>query len=74
MNKQNRLFSSVPTNAFTGPTVSKLLALFDNYIENCLVTEVVTTEEMAENDAFLDSILATSVFQQAHQFLVSKGS
>ena len=68
-----RLFSSVPTDAFSGPTISALLALFDNYDENCKVTEVITAEEQTENDAFLDAILATSVFQQAHQFLVSKG-
>ncbi|XP_046445273.1 endoribonuclease CG2145-like [Daphnia pulex] len=67
------LFSSVPAGAFSGPTVSKLLALFDNYDENCKVTEVITAEEQTENDAFLDAILGTSVMQQAHQFLVSKG-
>jgi poly(U)-specific endoribonuclease len=37
------------------------------------VTEVITAEEQTENDAFLDAILGTSVMQQAHQFLVSKG-
>ena len=63
----------MPADAFAGPTISALLALFDNYDENCKVTEVVTAGEQAENDAFLDAILATSVFQQAHQFLVSKG-
>jgi poly(U)-specific endoribonuclease len=67
------LFSSVPADAFSGPTISALLALFDNYDENCKVTEDITAEELIENDAFLDAILATSVFQQAHQFLVSKG-
>ncbi|XP_046643318.1 uridylate-specific endoribonuclease-like [Daphnia pulicaria] len=67
------LFSSVPADAFSGPTTSALLALFDNYDENCKVTEDITAEELIENDAFLDAILATSVFQQAHQFLVSKG-
>ena len=37
------------------------------------MTEVVTAGEQTENDAFLDAILATSVMQQAHTFLVSKG-
>ena len=69
----SRLFSSVPADAFSGPTISALLALFDNYDENCKVTEVITNEEQTENDVFLDAILATSVFQQAHEFLVSKG-
>jgi hypothetical protein len=67
----SRLFSSVPADAFSGPTISALLALFDN---NCKVTEVITNEEQTENDVFLDAILATSVFQQAHEFLVSKGN
>ena len=70
----SRLFSSVPADAFSGPTISALLALFDNYDENCKVTEVITNEEQTENDVFLDAILATSVFQQAHEFLVSKGN
>lgn len=69
-----RLFSSVPADAFDGPTIKALLALFDNYDENCKVTEVITAEELTENDAFLDAILATSVFQQAHAFLVEKGN
>jgi hypothetical protein len=70
----SRLFSSVPADAFSGPTISALLALFDNYDENCKVTEVITNEEQTESDVFLDAILATSVFQQAHEFLVSKGN
>lgn len=63
----------MPADAFSGPTISALLALFDNYVESCKVTEDITAEEQAENDAFLDAILATSVFQQAHAFLVEKG-
>lgn len=66
------LFQSMPADAFDGPTMKALLALYDNYVEDCKVTEDVTPEEQTENDAFLDAILATSVFQQAHAFLVSK--
>ena len=68
-----RLFTSVPANAFDGPTIKALLALYDNYDVSCSVTEVVTAEERVEDDAFLDAIMATSVMQQAHTFLVSKG-
>lgn len=68
----DRLFTSVPADAFDGPTMKAFMALYDNYVEDCKVTEDVTPEEEAENDAFLDAILATSVFQQAHAFLVSK--
>ena len=69
----DKLCSSVPVDAFSGPTITKLLVLFDNYAEDCKVTEVVTAGEQAENDVFLDAILATSVMQQAHAFIVSKG-
>ena len=53
--------------------MSKLVAMFDNYIADCTQTEVVSPQETSEDDAFLDAILATSVMQQAHQFLVTKG-
>lgn len=70
----NRLFSSLPANSLNGSaTIQTLLALFDNYEDNCLNSEVVTVQELAENDAFLNAILATTVMQQAHQFLSSKG-
>ena len=36
------------------------------------MTEVIAAGEQAENDAFLDAILATSVMQQAHAFFISK--
>jgi len=67
------LFTSVPPTAFDGPTIKALLALYDNYELACTVTEVVTPEERVEDDAFLDAIMATSVMQQAHTFLASKG-
>lgn len=67
------MFSSVPSDAFSGPTIKALLALFDNYDENCKNTEVITSQEKTEEDAFLNAIMATSVMQQAHDFLVSKG-
>lgn len=37
------------------------------------MTEVVTSGETAEDNAFLNAIMATSVMQQAHSFLASKG-
>nr|CAG4649264.1 EOG090X04MD [Scapholeberis mucronata]SVE93564.1 EOG090X04MD [Scapholeberis mucronata] len=67
------LFSQLPSDALNGPTIKALLALFDNYDSNCLNTEVVTAQEQAENTAFLDAILATTVMQKAHQFLSSRG-
>lgn len=67
------LFTSAPSSAFNGPTIKALLALYDNYDINCANPEVVTPAETAEDNAFLDAILATSVMKQAQSFLVSKG-
>jgi poly(U)-specific endoribonuclease len=67
------LFTSLPSNALTGPTIKTLIPLFDNYEADTAVPEVVTSAEWAENDAFLDAITATKVMQTAHQFLVKKG-
>ena len=68
-----RLFTSVPSNALNGPTIQALLALYDNYVLDCTVTEVPTPQKNAENDAFLNAMMVTSVMQQAHTFLASKG-
>jgi len=67
------LFSNIPSDAFSGPTVKSLMALYDNYVADVSVNEVVTDEERREDDAFLDAVMDTSVMKQAHQFLVSKG-
>jgi len=66
------LFSSLPIDAFTGPTIQALMALYDNYVADVNVKETVTDEERQEDTAFLDAIMDTSVMKQAHQFLVSK--
>lgn len=50
----------------------KLLALFDNYEAAVNITEVVTNQELAEESAFLDSILETAVMQEAQRFLVNQ--
>ena len=50
------------------------MALYDNYVADVSVNEVVTDEERREDDAFLDAVMDTSVMKQAHQFLVSKGT
>ena len=50
------------------------MALYDNYEDNVNTPEVVTPEEEAENNAFLDAVIDTSVMQQAHQFLVGEGT
>jgi poly(U)-specific endoribonuclease len=59
--------------AYQGPTISKMVALFDNYIWNASVTEFVTPEELIEENDFLDAVFATPVMQRAQAFLEENG-
>lgn len=70
---ETRLFTSVPSTVFDGPTIKALLSLYDNYVIDCNVTEETNEKEKIEEDAFLEAILATNVMQQAHNFLITKG-
>ncbi|KAK2847984.1 hypothetical protein Q7C36_009666 [Tachysurus vachellii] len=54
-------------------TYAKFMKLLDNYERSTGVAEKVTSEEIAENNAFLDAILDTAVMKRAHQYLVQKG-
>jgi len=67
------LFDDADRQVFSRPTYKALIDLFDNYEGDTSVKETVTQAELAENDAFLDAVLATKVMQDAHQFLVKKG-
>jgi poly(U)-specific endoribonuclease len=49
-----------------------MLRLYDNYIPEVSSNEVVTDQERQEENAFLDAVFATPVFQQTRQFLISK--
>ncbi|XP_013803553.1 poly(U)-specific endoribonuclease-B-like [Apteryx mantelli] len=53
-------------------TFATFISLLDNYETSTGVAEVVTPEEIAENNNFLDAILETEVMKLAHQFLVKK--
>lgn len=67
------LFSSIPTDALSRPTIKTLMALYDNYVADASIAEVEAPAKMAEKDAFLNAIMATQVIKDAHKFLVSKG-
>ncbi|KAF5897530.1 poly(U)-specific endoribonuclease-C-like [Clarias magur] len=54
-------------------TYARFMKLLDNYERSTGVAEKVTTDEIAENNAFLDAILETAVMKKAHQYLVKKG-
>ncbi|KAI4905834.1 hypothetical protein NFI96_014554 [Prochilodus magdalenae] len=55
------------------PTYARFINLLDNYEMSTGVSENVTSEELEENDLFLDAILKTEVMKHAHKYLVSKG-
>jgi len=65
------LFQFVDPKFLEKPTFKAFLALLDNYIADEGVVEQVTEQEKAENDAFLNLILDTSVMQYAHKWLVA---
>jgi poly(U)-specific endoribonuclease len=64
---------TVQAAAYQKPTISKLIALEDNYFPAASKAEVVTTQESLEEAAFLDAIFATPVMKRAEEFLVDKG-
>ncbi|MCI4379127.1 hypothetical protein PGIGA_G00224350 [Pangasianodon gigas] len=68
------LFSYVNENKLKSiTTYASFMKLLDNYERSTGVAEKVTTDEIAENNAFLDAILDTEVMKRAHQYLVKKG-
>jgi len=68
------LFSNVNENKLaTITTYSRFMKMLDNYERSTGVAEQVTTDEVTENNLFLDAVLETAVMKRAHQYLVSKG-
>ena len=65
------LFRFVDPKFLARPTFTSFLKLLDNYTSEEGVKEVVTVEEKAENNAFLDLCMDTAVMQYAHKYLVA---
>ncbi|XP_050770961.1 poly(U)-specific endoribonuclease-B-like [Gymnogyps californianus] len=53
-------------------TFATFISLLDNYETSTGIAEVVTPEEIVENNCFLDAILATEVMKLAHEYLLKK--
>ncbi|NWR95135.1 ENDUA protein, partial [Furnarius figulus] len=53
-------------------TFATFISLLDNYETSTGVAEVVTPEEIVENNCFLDAILGTEVMRLAHEYLLKK--
>ncbi|KAF7662587.1 hypothetical protein LDENG_00231900 [Lucifuga dentata] len=54
-------------------TYAHFINLLDNYETSTGVSETVTSQELKENELFLDAILETDVMKCAHKYLVGKG-
>ena len=68
-----RLIVSDPLPDFAKPTFAATQALLDNYQKDVTVQDEFTAQQLAEEMAFIDAVMETSVMQQLHDFLVSKG-
>lgn len=68
------LFSYVDETKLSSiPTYSRFMKLLDNYERSTGVAEQVSTDEVTENNLFLDAVLDTAVMKRAHQYLIGKG-
>ncbi|KAG7320420.1 hypothetical protein KOW79_016273 [Hemibagrus wyckioides] len=68
------LFTYVNENKLKSiATYASFINLLDNYEMSTGVAEKVTSEEMEENNIFLNAVLQTQVMKRAHGYLVSKG-
>ncbi|XP_072551279.1 uridylate-specific endoribonuclease C [Salminus brasiliensis] len=68
------LFSNVDETKLSSiTTYARFMKLLDNYERSTGVAEKVTSEEVTENNAFLDAVLETAVMKRAHRYLVNKG-
>ena len=68
-----RVVVSDPLPDFAKPTFAAVQALLNNYQKNVTIQDTFTTAQLAEEVAFVDAVMETSVMQQLHSFLVSKG-
>ncbi|KAJ8011054.1 hypothetical protein DPEC_G00054200 [Dallia pectoralis] len=73
-NARAPLFSRVNEDKLKSiKTYALFMSLLDNYEPSTGVSENVTSEELAENDLFLNAVLETELMKCAHRYLVSKG-
>ncbi|KAG5879111.1 hypothetical protein JTB14_031659 [Gonioctena quinquepunctata] len=64
---------TISQDAYSIPSISKLILLYNNYILEVNQNEVYTAQEKAEENDLLDTILSTPVMQHARNFLIEKG-
>jgi len=67
-NAADPLFVRVNERVFRRPTYRTFIALLDNYKAEVGAAEVVTSQERAENKAFLKAIMQTGPMQFCHKY------
>jgi len=67
------LFTWVKPEVFQRPTYKAFMALLDNYESDTGVPEVVTDQELAENQRFINLVFESKPMQLAYRFLKYKG-
>lgn len=55
------------------PTIVKMRALFDNYEMDASVNEIVTDQEIQEENDFITALLKTEVMKTLMKFFSDKG-
>ncbi|RUS71443.1 hypothetical protein EGW08_020793 [Elysia chlorotica] len=68
-----KLFSYVNEKKLNSKLYKTFLSLMDNYNPNKWAAESITAQEKAEEDAFLDVLMATTTFQFLYDYLLCKG-
>lgn len=59
--------------AYSIPSISKLLLLYNNYIVEANQNEIYTAQEKNEENDLLDTVVQTPVMQHTKNFLINKG-
>lgn len=70
---QGSLFSWLSEDTFRKPTFSRFCSLLDNYNPQEGYKEVVTSQELQEQAAFVEEISRTAPIKYLHKYLSSKG-
>ncbi|XP_077991554.1 uridylate-specific endoribonuclease B-like [Glandiceps talaboti] len=69
----NDFISYFDADILNRKTFSQFVSLLDNYYPHTGQSEDITSEELLEEDIFLDEIMTTYPMRKAHEYLVDKG-
>lgn len=64
---------SVNSEAYQGPTIQKIITIYDNYQPDTNVNEHISPLQRQEESLLVDTMLSTNVMSSAMRFLADKG-